>query len=84
MPTRGLIYPEGTKTQLIWTYLPIVEIPESEQNKYPIDNQIGKFHTKKLDPTQSKKFTRFYDALKEMGAVIQLDNFEEPTTMWEK
>ena len=55
MPTRGLIYPEGTKSQLMWTYIPIVEIPESEQHKYPINNQNGKFHTQKLDSTQSKK-----------------------------
>jgi len=81
MPTRGLIFPEGTKSQLLWTYIPIVEIPESEQKKYPVENQLGKFHTQKLDSTHSKKFTRFYDALKEMGAIIQIDEFEKPIKM---
>lgn len=84
MPARGLIYPEGSKSQLIWTYIPMVEIPESEQNKYPVENQVGKFYKQKLDPTQSKKFTRFYDALKEMGAVIQVDNLDNPLTAQEK
>jgi len=81
MPTRGIIFPEGTKTQLIWTYVPIIDIPESEQKNYPIGNQVGKFHTKKLEPTQAKKFTRFYDALKEMGAVINVEKLDNPFTI---
>ena len=81
MPTRGLIYPEGSKSQLIWTYIPMVDIPEDEQEKYPIENQVGKFYKRKLDPTQSKKFTRFYDALKEIGAIIQVENLDNPLTV---
>jgi ribosomal protein L37AE/L43A len=81
MPTRGLIFPEGSKAQIIWTYIPMVDIPEKEQKNYPIENQIGKFYTQKLDPNQSKKFTRFYDALKEMGAIIRVDKLENPITM---
>ena len=81
MPSRGIIFPEGTKTQLIWTYIPIVDIPEAEQINYPIDQQAKKHHTRKLEPTQAKKFTRFYDALKEMGAILQADNFDNPVTM---
>jgi len=77
MPTRGLIFPEGTKSQIIWTYIPIVDIPEKEQKNYPIANS-NKNYTQKLDPTQAKKFTRFYDALKEMGAIIQMENLENP------
>jgi len=79
MPSRGLIFPEGTKTQLIWTYIPIIDIPEKDQIKYPIGNS-GKFHTKKLEPSQAKKFTRFYDALQEMGAIIQVEKLDNPFT----
>ena len=78
MPSRGLIFPEGSKSQIIWTYIPIVDIPEDEQKNYPITNQNNKFYKQKLDPTKSKKFTRFYDALKEMGAIIQVDKLENP------
>lgn len=81
MPTRGIIFPEGSKSQLIWTYVPLVDIPEKEQSKYPAGDQSGKFYKQKLDPTQSKRFTRFYDALKEMGAIIQVDKLENPIQM---
>lgn len=78
MPSRGLIFPEGSKSQIIWTYIPIVDIPEDEQKNYPIANQNNKFYKQKLDPTKSKKFTRFYDALLEMGAIIRVDKLENP------
>jgi len=83
MPSRGLIFPEGTKSQIIWTYIPIVDIPENEQKNYPVGDQTGKFHTRKLDPVKAKKFTRFYDALQEMGAIIRMEKLDNPFTIEE-
>ena len=76
MPTRGLLFPEEHGSQIIWTYVPIVDIPNEEQRNYPIENSNA-FHTRKLDPTHSKKFTRFSDGLIEMGAIISKDELGE-------
>lgn len=75
MPTRGILFPEEHGKQIIWNYVPMVEIPESEQKDYPIPNQDG-YYKKKLDSDQSKKFTRFSDALTEMGAIIKTDTLD--------
>lgn len=69
MPTRGLLFPEEHGSQIIWTFVPIMDIPKEEQHNYPIENKSNSFHTRKLDPTHSKKFTRFSDGLIEMGAL---------------
>ena len=70
MASRGIIFPESHGSQIIWIYVPIVDISDEEQKNYPIADQPGKYHTRRLDTEQSKKFTRFYDALKCLGAII--------------
>lgn len=76
MPSRGLIFPEKHGKQIIWTYIPMVEIPENEQKDYPIPNS-NKFYKKKLDADMAQRFTNFYDALKAIGAIIELDELKE-------
>jgi len=77
MPTRGLIFPEKHGKQIIWTYVPMVDIPIEEQRNYPIANQEGHFYKKKLDADRAEKHSNFYDALKAMGAIIELDELKE-------
>ena len=55
----------------------MVDIPEEEQKNYPIADQEGKFFTRKLDTDNAKKFTKFYEALKQLGAIIEMDELEE-------
>ena len=76
MPSRGILFPEEMGNQIIWTFAPMVDIPESEQKNYPIPNQAG-YYTRRLDPDNAKKFTQFYDALQEMGAVIKMDKIDK-------
>lgn len=76
MPKKGILFPESIGKSIIWTLVPIIEIPEDERKNYPIGNATNTFHTHKMDPSLSKKFTRFYDAIVEMGAVIKLDKME--------
>lgn len=77
MPTRGLIFPETHGKKIMWTYVPMVDIPVEEQSNYPIPNQEGEYYKKKLDSDSTQRFTQFYDALKEMGAVVELDELKE-------
>jgi hypothetical protein len=77
MPSRGLIFPEKYGKQIFWTCVLMVDIPEKEQKNYPIADREGKFFTRKLDTDNAKKFTKFYEALKQLGAIIEMDEFEE-------
>jgi len=77
MPTRGLIFPEKHGKQIIWTYVPMVDIPIEEQKDYPIAGQDGEFYKKKLDADKAEKHSNFYDALKAMGAIVELDDLQE-------
>jgi hypothetical protein len=77
MPSRGLIFPEKHGKQIIWTYVPMVEIPIEEQKNYPIAGQDGKCYSKKLDAEKAEKHSKFYDALKSIGAIIELDELQE-------
>lgn len=77
IPSRGLILPEPYGKRVMWKYLPIATIPIEEQHNYPIQNQPGKYHTQKLDTDNSVKTSNFYEALKMIGAIVQLDELEE-------
>jgi len=77
MPSRGLIMPEKHGKQVIWTCILMVDIPAEEQHNYPITEQPGKFYKRKLDVNQTLKYTKFYDAIKSLGAIIELDELEE-------
>jgi len=70
IPSKGMLFPESYGKNIIWLYVPMVDIPEKEQKNYPIPDTENKFYKKRLDIEQTKKFTRFYDGLKEMGAII--------------
>lgn len=76
---KGMIYPEGSKNKWYWAYAPVVEIPDEEKENYPIFNKPGKYHTSRLAIEHKKLFepNDFYSALKEMGAIIELDEEKE-------
>lgn len=77
MPKRGLLFPELVGGNIIWTLVPIVEISDEERKNYPIGDNSGKFHTHKMEPSLSKKYPRFYDAIKELGAIVDINKLEE-------
>ena len=76
MPTKGILTPEHGGDKLLWVYYPLVDIPVDKRSEYPIPGTTNKFYEKMIDPQQSKRFNRFYDALREMGAIIQIDSLE--------
>jgi len=77
IPSRGLIVPEKHGKQIIWSCMLMVDIPPEEQHNYPIADSTGKFYERKLDATKTLQYTRFYDAIKSLGAIIELDGLDE-------
>ena len=75
MPSKGILFPEGTKTNIIWVYAPIEIIPENERINFPIPNSQNKYYENRINPNNAKRFTRFYDALIEMGAILPEEDF---------
>ena len=55
----GSLYPIDKNGTLKWAYVQMVDIPESEQEKYPDETNIGKFLTKKLDYDNQEVFDEY-------------------------
>ena len=69
MGPKGIIFPEGNIENWVWKYAEVVEVPEVEQEQYPIPGKDGEFYTEKLDVENAEKFGQyeFLDACKKMG-----------------
>lgn len=72
MPLKGILYPDGTVDEWQWLYTPIVDIPESERQNYPIPGKDGEFFEKRLAEEKARRFKKddFFSALKAMGAIL--------------
>jgi hypothetical protein len=69
MGKKGVIFPEGNIKEWVWKYAEVVEVPEEEQEQYPIPGKDGEFYTEKLDVENAETFGQyeFLDACKKMG-----------------
>ena len=48
MGEKGIIYPDGLAHDWHWHYAEVVDVPEEEREKYPVEGTQDKFYTKKL------------------------------------
>ena len=64
MGKKGIIYPEGNVSNWHWYYAKVIDIPESEREKYD-------GHERRLDVYNAQKFGQFefMDACKSMGII---------------
>ena len=71
---KGIVFPEPNDTMdgWDWTVAKVVEIPEDEQQKYPIPGKDGEFYSNRLAIEDAIHFrkTKFYDACQELGGII--------------
>jgi len=69
VPSIGILFPELQGDNIVWNYIPMEDIPDDQQINYPMPNST-KFYTKKLNYYNNIVFTRFFDGLKKLGAII--------------
>jgi hypothetical protein len=69
MFSTGMIYPEGTTEKWNWVYAPIIEVPEEEQEKYPIPGKPGEYYTTRLATDVAEYYvpTDFQEVCKRVG-----------------
>jgi len=67
----GNVFPEPMGKDWQWTYMPVVEINESEANKYPVPNKKGEYYSHRLAEEQAVRFdkTDFKSAIARLGLV---------------
>ncbi len=75
VPGKGMVYPIGSRGDWKWESIPVRDLEEDEQKKYPIPDQEGKFFKTILDIKQKSSFdnNRFMEALASIGGVVDLD-----------
>ena len=69
----GMIYPMPNSTKgYDWAFSPVVQIPESEQSKFPIPGKEGEFYKTRLDTEATERYTNsdFRGVCKRAGAVV--------------
>ena len=76
MGTKGIIFPEGHHKKYVWKYAKVVQIPEEEQEQYPVLDKDGEFYTEKLDVENAQTFGQyeFLAACKLMGITTEIKN----------
>ncbi len=76
MGPKGIIYPEGNVEDWVWKYAQVVDVPEEEQEQYPIPGKEGEFYTEKLDVENAKEYSQygFMEACKDMGITVEQPN----------
>ena len=69
MGSLGIIYPEGEANYFVWKYAKVVDIPESDKDKYD-------GHEKRLDVENAETFEQhnFMGACKAMGITKDMSN----------
>ena len=73
----GTIYPINVENEMKWACAEMVDIPKEKQEKYPVEGQEGKFHTKKYDTDNQKIFDNFIGAMAEMNQKAKDNNISE-------
>ena len=68
MGEKGLIYPDGVKTDWHWHYAKVIDVPEEQRKHY-------EGHDKRLDIENPEVFGQFefMDACQAMGIIKDLD-----------
>jgi len=68
MGEKGLIYPDGVKTDWYWHYAKVIDVPEEQRKHY-------EGHNKRLDLENPEVFGQFQfmDACQAMGIIKDLD-----------
>ena len=76
MGPKGIIFPEGDTKEWFWKYAKVVQIPEEEQEQYPVLDKDGEFYKEKLDVENSLSFGQyeFLKACKKMGITMEKPN----------
>jgi hypothetical protein len=76
MGPKGIIYPEGNIEHWVWKYAKVVEVPEEEQQNYPVLSEDGEFYTEKLDTENAETYGQyeFLEACKKMGITKEIRN----------
>ena len=76
MGPKGIIFPEGDTKEWFWKYAKVVQIPEEEQEQYPVLDKDGEFYKEKLDVENAETFGQyeFLKACKSMGITAEIKN----------
>jgi len=72
LPTQGMVFYNGTnKENAKWAGVKVIEIPEAEQEKYPIPKKPGEYYKQRVDMTTLKEFEMkdFMEALSYIGVL---------------
>jgi len=62
----GTLYPINVDGEMKWGFAEMVDIPEEEQKKYPVDGGEG-FYKQRYDTDNQKVYDIFLDAMVEMN-----------------
>ena len=62
----GTLYPINVDGEMKWGFAEMVDIPEEEQEKYPVDGGEG-FYKQRYDTDNQKVYDIFLDAMVEMN-----------------
>ena len=65
----GMLYPinVGEKKVMKWAYAEMVDIPEDQQNNYPMEGQKDKFYSRRYDVENQKVYEDFLSAMVELN-----------------
>lgn len=73
IPSRGMIFPEGSENSWFWRVAKIIKISEENKSNYPIPGRDGEFYESLLDIENAS----VYDKHDFKRACIELKMFEE-------
>ena len=68
----GTLYPTNVDGKMKWGYAEMVNIPEEEQENYPIESGEG-YYTQRYDTENAKIYDVFLDAMVEMNERAKQD-----------
>lgn len=65
----GMLYPVNIKGKMIWSFAPMVEIPEEDRKDYP--NGQGGFYDKKVDTENGKLYDLFLEGMTVVNELLK-------------
>lgn len=74
MNTLGMIFPVGTLNEWNWKFARVIQIPEEDKEKYPVEGKPGEYYESRLDVEGAQTYGpyEFFQALNDMGIVKEL------------
>jgi len=70
----GTLYPTNVDGEMKWGFAEMVDIPEEEQENYPIEGSEEGYYTQRYDTENAKIYDIFLDAMVEMNETAKADN----------